>query len=153
MEIEDFVPNDGDSEGTVDGETPGNVVYMGFPSTSDRASMEVDLVCVLDEVLPPTAAPESPLFHRGDADNDGGINVTDGVFILNFLFSGGATPSCRESADADDDGSINVTDGVFVLNFLFSGGAEPLPPGPLGMPCGPDPDGSPDLGCDVYDGC
>ena len=130
-------------------------IAIGLGRTSYSGALDVDFFRFAAELVEPTGpvGPESPLFHRGDADSDGGINVTDGVFILNFLFSGGATPSCRESADADDDGSINVTDGVFVLNFLFSGGAEPLPPGPPGMPCGPDPDGSPDLGCDAYDGC
>ena len=31
-----------------------------------------------------------PVFHRGDANGDGQINITDGIFILNFLFLGGA---------------------------------------------------------------
>jgi hypothetical protein len=75
-------------------------------------------------------------FVRGDADASGAINITDGIFILNFLFLGGATPICRDAADADDSGSTNITDGIFVLNFLFLGGDDPFAPYPA---CGADP--------------
>ena len=93
------------------------------------------------------------MFHRGDADDDGGLNITDAFFILSFLFSSGRTPSCREAADADDDGAINITDGVYLLSFLFSSGEAPPLPGPPELPCGPDPEGSGDLGCESYSGC
>jgi hypothetical protein len=75
-------------------------------------------------------------FERGDADSSGVINITDGIFVLNFLFVGGPTPGYRDAADADDSGSINITDGIYILNFLFSGGGDPSPP--FGT-CGADP--------------
>ena len=62
--------------------------------------------------------------------------MTDGIAILNFLFSGGATPPCLDAADTDDSGSVAITDGIAILNFLFSGGDEPKPPSPE---CGTDP--------------
>ena len=90
-------------------------------------------------------------FRRGDADQNARIELTDGVFVLNFLFLGGREPTCREAADADDNGALELTDGVFVLNFLFLGGPPPRAPGPTA--CGPDPDGSRDAGCESYTGC
>jgi hypothetical protein len=97
-------------------------------------------------------------FYRGDPNNDGASNITDGIYILNFLFLGGAAPTCRESADPNNDRSVNITDGIYVLNYLFLGGPAPLPPGPpgKGAPCGPDTDAAGsagDLGCDVYTKC
>lgn len=80
-------------------------------------------------------------FIRGDANQDGSIDISDPVFILNALFAGGAQPNCPDAADANDDGSVNVADGVFVLNFLFvAGSAAPSEPFPI---AGPDltPDG------------
>jgi len=95
-----------------------------------------------------------PRFHRGDANGSGGIELTDGVFVLNFLFLGGPMPSCMDAADADDSGSLQLTDGVAILNFLFLGGVAPPSPGPPGQPCGPDPALPADaIGCDVYTGC
>ncbi|MEM7233607.1 MAG: LamG-like jellyroll fold domain-containing protein [Planctomycetota bacterium] len=82
------------------------------------------------------ACDDGPTFQRADADASGTVNITDGIFILNFLFLGGSTPTCQDAADADDSGSINITDGIFVLNFLFLGGGDP--PAPFEN-CGIDP--------------
>ena len=95
-----------------------------------------------------------PLFHRGDANDDGALNITDGIYVLNYLFLGGEAPACAETADANDDGVVNITDGIFLLNYLFLGGPAPADPGPPEAPCGPDPAGSPgDLGCETYRSC
>jgi hypothetical protein len=74
--------------------------------------------------------PPGPKFVRGESNADGGLNITDGIFILNFLFLGGATPTCMEAADSNGDGGLNITDGIYVLNFLFLGGPEPPAPYP-----------------------
>jgi DNA-binding beta-propeller fold protein YncE len=99
---------------------------------------------------------EQQLFHRGDPDSSGRIEVTDAIFLFNYLFLGGNAPSCLESADAQNDGNIDVSDGVYLLLYLFAGRAAPGAPGPQTQPCGPDPDppGSPGhLECAAYDGC
>jgi len=75
-------------------------------------------------------------FVRGDANDDGHVNITDPIFTLRSLFSGGATPPCADASDADDDGGIDLDDATFTLSFLFRGG--PGPPAP-GLECGPDP--------------
>ncbi|HVR75479.1 MAG TPA: hypothetical protein VMT52_14180, partial [Planctomycetota bacterium] len=93
------------------------------------------------------------LFHRGDADDNGDLQITDAVRILGFLFLGSPAPPCLEAADADDNGSLQLTDAVRILGFLFLGGPPPEPPGPPGEACGTDPEGSPDLGCDNYSSC
>jgi hypothetical protein len=94
-------------------------------------------------------------FNRGDTNDDGLINLTDGVRLLNFLFLGGPDTTCKETQDVNNDKTINITDGVAVFNFLFLGGNAPADPGPVTQPrsCGldPDPPGSDgDLGCQSY---
>jgi hypothetical protein len=87
--------------------------------------------------------PASSPFIRGDATFDSVVNISDAIFILSFLFNGGASPRCPDAADADDHDGILITDAIFVLNFLFSGGRSPPPPFPA---AGIDP--TPDaLGC------
>ena len=76
------------------------------------------------------------VFLRGDADGTGVTNITDGIYVLNFLFLGGDDPPCADAADADDSGVINITDGIYILNFLFLGGDDPPPPL---RTCGVDP--------------
>ena len=71
-----------------------------------------------------------PLFVRGDVDSSGSVELTDGVFLFNFLFIGGPGPSCRAAADASQQGNVNLSSGVYILNFLFLGGPPPLAPYP-----------------------
>ncbi len=87
---------------------------------------------------------------RGDANTDGGFDISDAIFLLDFLFiPGSATPPCMDSADTNDDGSVNLADAVTVLGNLFSGGAPIAAPHPG---CGPDP--TPDgLGCASFPTC
>lgn len=91
-----------------------------------------------------------PQFRRGDGDANGVVNITDGIYVLNFLFLGGPPPPCRDAADADDNGAVNITDGIYILNFLFLGG--PPPPSPGQTDCGIDPT-QPNLGCETYESC
>lgn len=73
-----------------------------------------------------------PRFIRGDANGDGEVNLTDGVFILGYLFLGGAVPPCLAAADSDADpsGKIDLTAAIYVLNHLFVGGPAPPEPYP-----------------------
>ncbi len=80
-----------------------------------------------------------PKFHRGDADNNGQLQLTDAVRILNVLFLGTGVILCSDAADADDNGLLQLTDAVRILNVLFLGTGVIPAPGPTGDPCGEDP--------------
>ena len=80
----------------------------------------------------------------GDCNHDGALNLTDGICVLGYLFSG--SPSrlpCGDGSSADTgnlelvdfngDNSINLSDAVGVLGFLFQGG----PAHTLGTECVP----------------
>ena len=142
----------------------GNLLWGAFSYT--LRLLENDLLLLTgqewDSVLRPVSSPNlcfsppRPLFHRGDPDANGAINVADSIFLLNSLFQGGRVPPCSESADADNDGKISLTDAVFLLNYLFRGGPQPPSPGPPDESCGADPDPAlpaGDLGCELYLPC
>src|SRR6185503_2766496 len=82
-------------------------------------------------------------FLRGDADQSGGIDLTDPVNIINSLFLGAGALPCLDSGDADDSGELDLTDPIQLLNFLFLGDGPPPPPYPF---CGDDPTAD-SLGC------
>jgi hypothetical protein len=145
--------------GTSDGWPAGIARIGGLPGRWHDSV--IDDVRVYEEALDAeriadlaTIGPPLRVFHRGDPNNDGSVNITDGIYVLNFLFLGGPAPTCLESANPNDDASINITDGIYILNYLFLGGPAPVAPGSVGNPCGPDRAGSPtDLGCAVYTHC
>ncbi len=61
----------------------------------------------------------------GDVNKDGGIDVGDAVFLINYLFIGGPAPSPLALGDPSGDCSIDVADVTHVINYLFIGGPEP----------------------------
>jgi subtilisin family serine protease len=61
----------------------------------------------------------------GDANRDGNVSVADVVYLINYLFKGGAAPNPLNIADANCDGDISVADAVYLINYLFKGGPPP----------------------------
>ncbi len=61
----------------------------------------------------------------GDADGSGAISIGDAVFIINYIFGGGPSPSPACLGDADGSGSISIGDAVYIINFIFGGGPAP----------------------------
>ncbi len=72
----------------------------------------------------------SPSFVRGDSNGDRRINLSDVIFIINFLFRAGDPIRCADAGDVNDDGGINLTDPIFFLDYLFRSGPKPPPPHP-----------------------
>ena len=64
-------------------------------------------------------------FICGDANSDSKINVSDAVYVINYVFSGGDAPAPLESGDTNCDTKVNVSDAVFIINYVFSGGNTP----------------------------
>ena len=89
-------------------------------------------------------------FVRGDANQDGTLNVSDAVAIVKYAFEMGSKKplidKCQQSADVNDDGTITTADAIYLLNYLFIGG--PVIPPPHGV-CG---QGRPDdpLTCEEF---
>ncbi len=70
----------------------------------------------------------------GDANGTGDVNVSDAVYIINYVFVSGPEPDPLESADANCDQSVNVSDAVMVINFVFVGGNPPCDVDGNGVP-------------------
>lgn len=84
------------------------------------------------------------IFIRGDANNDGVVELNDVTFIANFVGGGGPAPAFLDAVDTNDDGVISVGDVVYLANFVTNGGAPPPPP---------FPDPGPDPTADSLDAC
>ncbi len=90
-------------------------------------------------------AASGPAFTRGDVNADGGFDVGDPVYLLDYTFSSGPALPCEDSGDANDDGSLNIADAVALLDALFGGGSS-VPAAPF-PGCGEDPTDTDSLGC------
>ncbi len=68
---------------------------------------------------------EHMMFLRGDANDDGQVDISDSIFLLNFLFVFDSLISCQASGDTNSDGAVDIADAVFLLNHLFVAGSLP----------------------------
>ncbi len=64
-------------------------------------------------------------FLCGDANSSGQVNITDAVFLVNYIFAGGPPPIPLLAGDPNCSGVVNITDAVFLVNYIFAGGAAP----------------------------
>ena len=92
-----------------------------------------------------------PSFRRGDANDDGNVDIADAIFMLYSLMLNGPQSSCADATDSNDSGSHDIADAVFILSYQFAGGNAPPSPGPDG--CGVDATPNDGMGCDSYNGC
>lgn len=82
-------------------------------------------------------------FIRGDSNEDGGVDISDVIYTLSWIFQDGPGPSCEDRADANDDGYIDISDAIFTLLYLYQSEREipaPFPnagedPTPDGLKC------------------
>jgi hypothetical protein len=71
----------------------------------------------------------APCDDCGDANGDGHIDISDVVFLIAYIFSGGSAPGpCvtpHGLGDANGDGYIDISDVVYLIAYIFSGGLKP----------------------------
>ena len=78
-----------------------------------------------------TGGSDSCCVIRGDIDHSGvlPIDITDLVYLVDFMFTGDPEPPCHEEADVNADGNkvIDIADLVYLVDFMFNAGPEPPP--------------------------
>jgi len=99
---------DADSDGL--GDSCDNCVLV---SNSSQADCDNDGIGDACDVL------------SGDADNNGVITISDAVYLISYVFSGGPAPCPLSNGDADCSGIVNISDAVYLIAYIFSGGPAP----------------------------
>jgi hypothetical protein len=61
-------------------------------------------------------------FQRGNVNAVGGVDISDGVRLLGFLFQGVSAPPCMDAADTNDNGKVECRTP---WGLPFSSGASP----------------------------
>ena len=136
---------------------PGGSITTSLPSGSTFLVGSTDIeVTAIDEAgntttefFTVTVEECQASFLRGDTNDDGVYDISDAIYILGYIFSGAAEPTCMDALDENDDGQVQIADAIYHFTALFLSG--PPPAAPWGS-CGVDP--TPDgLDCDSYQSC
>jgi hypothetical protein len=61
----------------------------------------------------------------GDADDSGGIDIDDAVYLIAYIFSGGPAPDPVQAGDVDCSGGIDIDDVVYLIAYIFASGPVP----------------------------
>ena len=64
---------------------------------------------------------------RGDSNHSGFVDISDLIFIVDFIFDNGDQLYCWKEFDNNIDGNIDIVDLTIFVDFMFRNSA-PLPP-------------------------
>jgi hypothetical protein len=62
---------------------------------------------------------------RGDLDGSLSINMSDLMYLVDYLFNGGPAPSPLEAGDVNCQGGVNIIDLTYLIEYLFFSGPPP----------------------------
>jgi len=67
-------------------------------------------------------------FPCGDIDTNGdGPDISDLVYLVDWMFTGGPPPAVMDAADVDNSGGeIDISDLVYLVDYMFTGGPAPV---------------------------
>lgn len=90
------------------------VTDSGLPAKSDTLGVSITI-----------NEPPPPPYTKGDADGSGIVTISDAVYLISHVFSGGPAPDPVASGDANCNGAVNISDAVYLIAYIFSGGPAP----------------------------
>ncbi len=111
-----------------------SAAFIGFPMMTQYPVGTITSATLI--VTYDGGGPPGESFVRGDCNADGNLDISDAIFGLSALFSGGAA-TCERACDANDDDAFDISDMIYDLSALFVAGSAP-PPAPY-PGCGTDP--------------
>jgi hypothetical protein len=116
-------------------EQPELIEFIPLPSQPQQMDLQGDYLHVAANSAYIIFKLNWPPVECGDANADEAVNVSDAVYIINYIFVSGDPPDPMEAADVNCDETVNVSDAVWIINYIFVGGNQP---------CDTDGDGTPD---------
>jgi|GEM_PF-1535238 len=72
-----------------------------------------------------TATTAAGSFLCSDVNADGTVDISDAVYLIAYIFSGGSAPQPLLAGDANHDGMVDISDVVYLIAYIFSGGPAP----------------------------
>lgn len=66
-----------------------------------------------------------PSYVCGDANGDAAVDISDAVYLIAYIFSGGGAPDPLLAGDANCDSAVDISDVVYLIAYIFSGGQAP----------------------------
>lgn len=69
--------------------------------------------------------PQAPKVEQGDITGDGVFDVSDLMYLINYLYKSGPQPRPLQNANVNCDGTINIADVIYLVNYIYRAGPPP----------------------------
>lgn len=102
--------------------TPMQVREAMMLSADNASSPDNDYGWGVPDIL---AAIEYSFYTTGDVTGDGRIDLSDVIYLLNYLYKNGSAPSPVLLGDVDCDDEVGTGDVVYLVNYLYKEGPAP----------------------------
>jgi hypothetical protein len=104
--------------------------FSGNPSvwqdvTHSRDTVANQICGLVTSLSPFILAEPVKKYTCGDANSDATVDISDAVFLIAYIFSGGSAPNPLLAGDANCDSSVDISDVVYLIAYIFSGGQAP----------------------------
>ncbi|KAA3637475.1 MAG: hypothetical protein DWP97_00830 [Calditrichaeota bacterium] len=122
--------NSASDDGTVEGE-PCGILYDS--PNGKRIVLGFPLYFLTDESAQNLVSYISALFGEtftqvpGDINNSDDVDISDLIYLVNYIFLNGGAPLDMNSADVDGTCSIDISDVVYLVQYIFGTPAGPAP--------------------------
>ncbi|TFH65592.1 MAG: M20/M25/M40 family metallo-hydrolase [Candidatus Zixiibacteriota bacterium] len=111
----------GGEQGTISGTPTWKATfYFTFAASDNSAPMLVDTIHCSITITDPISTNVC-----GDADGSGAVDISDAVYLISYIFSGGSAPDPLLSGDANCSSNVDISDVVYLISYIFSGGLAP----------------------------
>ena len=98
-----------------------------FPTATSRSSgpgaIAQDASLFFDHYL---RHEEGCCINPGDANHDGGVDISDLTYYVDYMFGGGLEPICPEEFDNNNDCALDISDLTYYVDYMFGGGPDPM---------------------------
>ena len=108
-------------------ETPHLFTVTWDYADGTPASMEGAVLVIGKSSLNPSQflTPPDVVVLPGDVNFDGGIDISDAVSMIGFIFGGGPMPENPLNGDVDCSSSMDISDVVYLVQYIFASGPAP----------------------------
>ncbi len=112
----------GDTTGVLSGSPTYRATFYFTVAVADNEPIPR---CDTVDITMKITDPPPPPYICGDANGDKAIDISDVVFLIQYIFAGGPAPSPLAAGDANCDLFVDISDAVYLIAYIFASGPNP----------------------------